>query len=43
MLINTLLPGDTLLVKASRGAAAERVLRYLKDNEHRLCSGKVNI
>ena len=24
-------------------AAAERVLRYLKDNEHRLCSGKVNI
>lgn len=36
MLIHALRPGDTLLVKASRGAAAERVLRYLKENESRL-------
>ncbi len=36
MLIHALRPGDSLLVKASRGAAAERVLRYLKENEDRL-------
>ena len=40
MLIHALRPGDTLLVKASRGAAAERVLRYLKDNENRLYTRK---
>jgi len=37
MLLRELMPGDTLLVKASRGAAAERVLRYLKENQDRLC------
>ena len=36
MLLHALQPGDTLLVKASRGAAAERVLSYLKDNQDRL-------
>ena len=38
MLLNTLCAGDTLLVKASRGAAAERVLRYLEENRDRLAS-----
>ncbi len=38
MLIHALRPGDTLLVKASRGAAAERVLAYLKENRDRLCN-----
>ncbi len=37
MLLHALLPGDTLLVKASRGAAAERVIAYLKANSGRLC------
>ncbi len=37
MLLHALLPGDTLLVKASRGAAAERVIAYLKENSNRLC------
>ena len=36
MLINTLKAGDTLLVKASRGAQAEKVIAYLRDNEERL-------
>ena len=36
MLIKALRPGDTLLVKASRGAAAERVIRYLEENKSRL-------
>ncbi|MBP3370138.1 MAG: UDP-N-acetylmuramoyl-tripeptide--D-alanyl-D-alanine ligase [Clostridia bacterium] len=36
MLLSNLRPGDTLLVKASRGAAAERVLRYLEENKDRL-------
>lgn len=36
MLIGTLRAGDTLLVKASRGVAAERVIEYLKANESRL-------
>ncbi len=38
MLLHALKSGDTLLVKASRGAAAERVIAYLKDNRDRLCS-----
>ena len=36
MLIRTLRAGDTLLVKGSRGVAAERVIEYLKENEARL-------
>ena len=36
MLIHSLQRGDVLLVKASRGAAAERVIAYLKENEARL-------
>lgn len=38
MIIHSLRKGDILLVKASRGAAAERVLNYLKANSDRLCS-----
>ena len=37
MLLHSLREGDTLLVKASRGAAAERVIAYLKNNVSRLC------
>ena len=37
MLLHALRAGDTLLVKASRGARAERVLEYLKANADRLC------
>ncbi len=37
MLLHTLREGDVLLVKASRGAAAERVIEYLKQNSDRLC------
>ena len=40
MLLHALMPGDTLLVKASRGAAAERVIRYLSDNQDRLLRRK---
>ena len=36
MLLHSLRAGDTLLVKASRGAAAERILNYLKENADRL-------
>ena len=36
MLLHSLRAGDTLLVKASRGAAAERIIEYLKANEERL-------
>ena len=36
MLLHSLRAGDTLLVKASRGAAAERVIQYLKMNVERL-------
>ena len=36
MLLASLRAGDTLLVKASRGAAAERVIRYLEENRDRL-------
>jgi UDP-N-acetylmuramoyl-tripeptide--D-alanyl-D-alanine ligase len=39
MLLHSLKAGDTLLVKASRGAAAERVINYLKENADRLCTG----
>ncbi len=39
MLLHSLREGDTLLVKASRGAAAERIIRYLKENRDRLCRG----
>ena len=39
MLLHTLKAGDTLLVKASRGAAAERVISYLKEHADRLCAG----
>ena len=37
MLLHALRPNDILLVKASRGAAAERVLHYLKEHSDRLC------
>lgn len=37
MLLRSLRRGDTLLVKASRGAAAERVIAYIKENQDRLC------
>ena len=40
MLINTLRAGDMLLVKASRGVRAERVIEYLRENEARLRFGK---
>ena len=40
MLLHELMPGDTLLVKASRGAAAERVIRYLSENQDRLFKTK---
>ena len=36
MLLHYLRAGDILLVKASRGAAAERVIEYLKENEDRI-------
>jgi len=36
MLLHSLRAGDTLLVKASRGAAAERIIDYLKANSDRL-------
>ena len=36
MLLHSLRAGDVLLVKASRGAAAERILEYLKKNSERL-------
>ena len=38
MLLYSLRAGDTLLVKASRGAAAERVIEYLRKNKDRLCN-----
>ncbi len=37
MLLHSLRSGDVLLVKASRGAAAERVIEYLKANVEKLC------
>lgn len=38
MLLYSLRAGDILLVKASRGAAAERIINYLKENRDRLPS-----
>ena len=37
MLLHALKEGDTLLVKASRGAAAERVIEYIRERADRLC------
>jgi len=37
MLLDTLQKGDVLLVKASRGAAAERIIQYVKEHRDRLC------
>ena len=36
MLLDTLSVGDVLLVKASRGARAERILNYIKENKERI-------
>ena len=36
MIIGSIKAGDVLLVKASRGAAAERILDYLKANVDRI-------
>ncbi len=36
MLLHSLRAGDTLLVKASRGAAAERIINYLKEQADRI-------
>lgn len=36
MIINTLRPGDILLVKASRAVRAEKIIEYLRENEARL-------
>ena len=36
MLLDTLRAGDVLLVKASRGARAERILNYIKENKDRI-------
>ncbi len=36
MLLHALRPGDTLLVKASRGAAAERIIQYLKEHANEI-------
>ena len=36
MLLHSLREGDILLVKASRGAAAERVIEYLKANKDKI-------
>ena len=37
MILGSLRVGDILLVKASRGAAAERVINYIKENRDRIC------
>lgn len=37
MLLHSLRSTDVLLVKASRGAAAERIIEYIKANADRLC------
>ncbi|MBO5845412.1 MAG: hypothetical protein J6Q77_02085, partial [Clostridia bacterium] len=36
MILSSLRAGDVLLVKASRGAAAERIINYLKANKDRI-------
>ena len=38
MLLHSLRKGDVLLVKASRGAAAERVIEYIKANKDRIAN-----
>ena len=40
MIISNAKAGDMLLVKASRGVRAERVIEYLRANEERLRYGK---
>jgi len=37
MLLGTLQKGDVLLVKASRGVRAERILKHIKENRDRFC------
>jgi UDP-N-acetylmuramyl pentapeptide synthase len=36
MILRVSEPGDVLLVKASRGARAERILNYIKENKDRI-------
>ena len=36
MIINTFMPGDMLLIKASRAVRAEKIIEYLRENEARL-------
>lgn len=43
MILDTIRPGDTLLVKASRAASAERVLKCLKENEEKLFANRINL
>ncbi len=43
MILQTLREGDVLLVKASRGAAAERVIAYLKANRDRIKKIEKNV
>ncbi|MBQ8140572.1 MAG: UDP-N-acetylmuramoyl-tripeptide--D-alanyl-D-alanine ligase [Clostridia bacterium] len=37
MILGSIKKGDILLIKASRGAAAERIINYLKENRDRIC------
>lgn len=43
MILETIREGDILLVKASRGAQAERVIAYLKENRERIKKIEKNI
>ena len=36
MILGSIRQGDILLVKASRGAAAERIIAYIKENKDRI-------
>ena len=40
MILGSIRSGDVLLVKASRGAAAERILNYIKENKERIIRGE---